>query len=50
MKSRRVRHLPVCGENGKLIGIVSIGDLNAYNATNQEATIHFLNDYIYGRV
>ena len=39
----------VCGEGGDLIGLISIGDLNAYNASNQEATIHFLNEYIYGR-
>ena len=49
MKNRRIRHLPVCGENGRLIGIISIGDLNAYNASHQEAQIQFLNDYIYGR-
>ena len=50
MKNRRIRHLPVCDEDGNLLGMVSIGDLNAYDASNQEATIHFLNDYIYGRV
>ncbi len=49
MKTRRVRHLPVCSDDGKLHGVVSIGDVNAYYATNQEATIHFLNEYIYGR-
>lgn len=50
MKNRRVRHLPVCDEAGRLRGMISIGDLNAFNATHQEATIHFLNEYIYGRV
>ena len=49
MKNRRIRHVPVCGDGGSLIGLISIGDLNAYNASNQEATIHFLNEYIYGR-
>jgi hypothetical protein len=29
--------------------MVSIGDVNAYHASHQAATIHFLNDYIYGR-
>ncbi|HEY8667137.1 MAG TPA: CBS domain-containing protein [Tepidisphaeraceae bacterium] len=50
MKNKRIRHLPVCDEEGQLLGLVSIGDVNAFNTTNQEATIHFLNDYIYGRV
>lgn len=49
MKNRRIRHLPVCNADGNLLGLVSIGDLNAFDASNQEATIHFLNDYIYGR-
>ena len=49
MKTRRVRHVPVCGDDGKLHGVVSIGDVNAYHSSNQEQTIHFLNEYIYGR-
>lgn len=50
MKSRRIRHVPVCGEDGRLLGMVSIGDVNAWHASNQQATIHYLNEYIYGRV
>jgi CBS domain-containing protein len=50
MKNRRVRHLPVCGAGGRLLGLVSIGDVNAHYASNQAQTIHFLSDYIYGRV
>ena len=49
-KNRRIRHLPVCDEAGNLMGLISMGDLNAYDASNREATIHFLNEYIYGRV
>ena len=49
MKTRRVRHVPVCGDDGKLHGVVSIGDVNAYHSSNQEQQIHFLNEYIYGR-
>jgi CBS domain-containing protein len=49
MKQRKIRHIPVCGNDRKVHGMVSIGDLNAYHATNQEAQIHFLNEYIYGR-
>ena len=29
---------------------ISIGDLNAFHASSQEAQIHFLSEYIYGRV
>ena len=50
MKERRIRHVPVCGDEGCLVGMVSIGDINAHYSSNQAATIHFLNDYIYGRV
>ena len=49
MKSHRIRHVPVCGSGGRVIGMVSIGDVNAQYASNAEQTIHFLNDYIYGR-
>ena len=49
MKTRRVRHVPVCGDEGRLHGVVSIGDVNAFHSSNQEQTIHFLNEYIYGR-
>ena len=49
MKNRRIRHVPVCNGDGRLLGMISIGDLNAANTSTQEATIHFLNEYIYGR-
>ena len=49
MRDRRVRHLPVCDGDGSLLGVISIGDLNAYHASTQEAQIHFLNEYVYGR-
>jgi CBS domain-containing protein len=49
MRDRRIRHLPVCDENGRLLGVISIGDLNAYHASSQEAHIHFLHDYMFGR-
>jgi CBS domain-containing protein len=47
MQQQKIRHLPVC-DDGKLMGMVSIGDVNAYHATHQEAQLTFLNDYIYG--
>jgi CBS domain-containing protein len=49
MQTKRVRHLPVCDDNGQVYGVLSIGDLNAYRTQAQESTIHLLNDYIYGR-
>jgi CBS domain-containing protein len=49
MATRRIRHLPVCNGDGKLLGMVSMGDVNALHASSQEAHITFLNEYIYGR-
>ncbi len=49
MKNRRIRHLPVVDARDKLVGLVSIGDLNAFNANTQEQTLHVLQEYIYGR-
>lgn len=50
MKHRRIRHLPCLGDDDELIGLISIGDLNAFQATTQERTIHLLHEYIYGHV
>lgn len=50
MKDFRVRHLPVLGPDGTLLGLVSIGDINAYHVRDQEATIQTLEEYIHGRV
>lgn len=49
MKNKRIRHLPVVGDDMQLHGMISIGDLNAYYANSQEVTIHFLHEYLYGR-
>ena len=49
MKDRRLRHLPVVDEEGELHGLISIGDLNAYEAHGNEVTIHVLTEYINGR-
>ncbi len=50
MKNRRVRHLPVVGDDERLLGVVSIGDLNAYETADHEQTIFLMSEYIYGRV
>lgn len=50
MRQRRIRHLPVCEGRGQLRGLVSIGDINAWHADGQATEIHYLNQYIHGRV
>ncbi|HTU19108.1 MAG TPA: CBS domain-containing protein [Gemmataceae bacterium] len=50
MKNRRIRHLPVVDRDERLLGIISIGDLNAFQVADQEQTIFLLNEYLYGRV
>jgi CBS domain-containing protein len=49
MRDRRVRHLPVCDPAGRVMGLVSIGDINAFHADVQEATIQLLSDYVTAR-
>jgi CBS domain-containing protein len=45
MTDRRVRHLPVC-ERGRLVGIVSIGDLVKHKISEVEAEATGLKAYI----
>jgi len=49
MTENRVRHLPVL-ENGKAIGIVSIGDLVNWTISAQDAAIAQMEQYIAGSV
>jgi CBS domain-containing protein len=49
MKNRRIRHLPVVDDESHLLGLISIGDLNAQLAAIQEQTIHLLQEYVAGR-
>ncbi len=49
LKNRRIRHLPVIDENEQLLGMISIGDLNAHEVNDHERTICILQEYIYGR-
>jgi CBS domain-containing protein len=50
MKNRRVRHLPLVDDDHRLLGLISIGDLNAYETSDHEQTIYLLQEYLYGRV
>ena len=47
MTSRRIRHLPVM-EDGRLIGVVSIGDLVKYRLDKIEAEAEAMRSYIQG--
>lgn len=49
MQTQRIRHLPIIDENDIPTGIISIGDINAFNVQHKQATIDNLADYIYGR-
>lgn len=47
MTDYRIRHLPVLDE-GKIVGVVSIGDLVNWIISAQQSTIHQLQTYISG--
>lgn len=46
MTDRRIRHLPVTGEDGRLLGLVSIGDLVKRKIAETEAEAAELKAYI----
>jgi signal-transduction protein with cAMP-binding, CBS, and nucleotidyltransferase domain len=45
MTDRRIRHVPVA-EDGKVIGVVSIGDVVKFKSKQQSFEIQYLTDYI----
>jgi CBS domain-containing protein len=49
-KQRRIRHLPVVDEDKKIVGMISIGDLNAWTLNGQETHIAALEEYLYGQI
>jgi len=48
MTQRRVRHLPVV-ENGKLVGIISIGDIVRYRLNEMQIEADVMRDYAIAR-
>ena len=48
MTEKRVRHLPIL-EEGKLAGLISIGDLVNWTISAQDATIAQMESYLAGR-
>jgi len=48
MTKKRIRHLPVIDNQGKIVGIISIGDLVKFVGSEQDAMIRNLEKYIEG--
>jgi CBS domain-containing protein len=45
MRNKRIRHLPVVDEHGRLCGMVSIGDLNQAHVRVLAETVQYLEQY-----
>ena len=48
MTQQRFRHLPVV-DSGRIVGVISIGDLVKYLSAEREVEIRYLTEYIAGR-
>ncbi|MCH8806754.1 MAG: CBS domain-containing protein [Planctomycetes bacterium] len=47
MREKRIRHLPVVA-NERLVGMISIGDITEDENAEQQETIEYLHEYLYG--
>ena len=50
MRTQWIRQVPVVDPGGGLVGIISLGDLNAYMLSEEEVVITYMHDYIEGKV
>ena len=46
MTAKRIRHLPVVGEGG-LSGVITIGDVLAFQVREQQATIDYMHHFMF---
>ena len=46
MTDRRIRHVPVVGDDGEVVGLVSIGDLVKFTSRQQSFELKYLREYI----
>jgi CBS domain-containing protein len=49
MRRRRIRHVPVVDGDGKVLELVSIGDINAHQFNCCEVALHQVEDYVLRR-
>lgn len=49
MRVRRVRHMPVVDANENVVGVVSLGDINAHRVGQCELVLNHLENYVYRR-
>ena len=46
MTAKRIRHLPVVGDKG-LVGVITIGDVMAFQVSEQQATIDYMHHFMF---
>ena len=46
MREKRIRHIPVLDDDERVMGMISIGDLNQAEINTQVQTIRYLHQYI----
>lgn len=49
MRVRRIRHMPVVDANESVLGVVSLGDINAHRVGQCEVVLNNLEQYVYRR-
>lgn len=49
MRERRIRHVPVIDIEGYVVGMVSIGDINAFRSAEYQMALHQIESYVYSR-